>query len=727
MDSNNRGTTRPASDLTGTPIERTPPGHALALCLILNPLAVLAADSETSPLSRSAGASGTVTLPEVTVQGAAASETEAYIVPRSTAATRFEAAPIEVPQSVQTLDRALIEDSGAVDVGDLLKRVPSAYVGNTRLAPFTSFSWKIRGFDAAVTRNGFRQLYFEDVDQSALSNVERLEIIKGPGSAVFGAEGLGGTLNMVTKRPQSTFAANGQLLAGRYDDYGASFDVTGPIADDDALTVRLVGDLERSGSFVDFQDIDRDNIALSAAWDRGEGVRAFLLTEYQERRSLPNPGLPILGTVQGNGRGRPDRSTYLGEPAFDDLETSAPLVQAWLEFDLAEHWTLSPRYQYFAFNVDQQQMRLRAPLADGTISRSGRFDFQERDKTDTFQLELKGQFDTARIRHQTLFGAEYEHHRWRGDWFNYTSPPPIDPLEPTYLDAPPPIADSRTTFSGKGKTPSVYVQDLMHLTDTVTALVGVRHSAPDFTSESGKGPDDRLTSFQLGTAWEFVPDWSLFAGYGTGFTTEAVIGSTNRSGKPFEPETTAQWETGLKHQSDRASMTLALFDITRQNVTTTDPFDPDFSVQTGEQRARGIELEWLQEITTGWFVQGGLAYIDSEITRSNDGDKGNRLGNIAPWQANLWTLYRFDGQLQGLETAVGANYVDSRYGTDTNRYRLDAYTTVDASLAYWLTPKLKAELFLQNLLDEEYYTGNNNFSVYPGEPRTGYVRLKAYF
>lgn len=696
----------------------------IALAAFLSATPVTAADTAAAP-------SQPTELPALTVEATAASGSTAYAPPRSTAATRFEADTLEVPQSVQVIGRALIEDSGAVDVGDILKRVPSAYVGNTRLAPFTSFSWKIRGFDAAVTRNGFRQLYFEDVDQSALSNLERVEIIKGPGSAVFGAEGLGGTVNMVTKRPQDTFDASGRLSAGRHDDYGAAFDVTGPLTADGALTARLTGDIERGDSFVDFQDLDRDNLALTGAWDQGTGVRAFLLAEYQQRDTLPHPGLPVTGTVTPNGSGRVARSAYLGEPRFDDLETWSPLVQAWLEFDLNENWTLSPRYQHFEFNVDQQQMRLRGPLADGTIGRSGRFDFRERDETDTLQLELKGQFDTLGLRHQVLFGYEHEHHSWDGDWFDYAGPPPIDPLNPAYLDAPPAIADDRTTFSGKGDTPSVYAQDLIHLTDTVTVLAGARHSRPDFKSEfagdHAKGPDDRLTSWQIGTAWEFTPNWSLFGGYGSGFTTEPIIGSLDRNGQPFEPEESEQWEAGLKYASGGASMTLAVFDVTRKNVTTADPFDPDFSIQTGEQRARGVELEWLAEVITGWFIQGGVAYIDSEITRSNDGDDGNQLGNIAPWQANLWTLYRFTGRLQGLETAVGANYVDSRYGTDTNGYKLDSYTTVDASAAYWLTPKLKAEFFLSNLLDEKYYTGNNNFSVYPGDPRAWQLRINHYF
>jgi len=259
-------------------------------------------------------------------------------------------------------------------VGDILRRVPSAYVGNTRLAPFTSFSWKIRGFDAAVTRNGFRQLFFEDVDQSALGNLERVEIIKGPGSAVYGAEGLGGTVNMVTRRPQQDFDASARLSAGRYDAYGTAFDVTGALTADGALTARLTGEIERADTFVDFQDLNRDNLSLTTAWDAGGPVRAFLLAEYQRRDTLPNPGLPVVGTVQSNGVGRVSRSTYLGEPEFDSLTTWSPLVQAWLEFDLGEHCLGIPQREFavreiVVLQIDDDQRALWCRSHAGTPER----------------------------------------------------------------------------------------------------------------------------------------------------------------------------------------------------------------------------------------------------------------------------------------------------------------------------------------------------------------------
>src|SRR5690606_2448674 len=178
-----------------------------------------------------------------------------------------------------------------------------------------SFSWKLRGFDASVTRNGFRQLYFEDVDQSALSNVERVEIIKGPGSVALGMEGLGGSVHMVTKRPERDAGGSAYIVLGQYDMRSAGFDLTTGIGDS-GLGIRLNGEFERSGTFVDHQDMDRDNVGLTLTWDDNGPVRAFWMVEYQQRESRPNPGLP----VGFDGK----RGTYLGEPSFDYLNTWSP-------------------------------------------------------------------------------------------------------------------------------------------------------------------------------------------------------------------------------------------------------------------------------------------------------------------------------------------------------------------------------------------------------------------
>lgn len=645
--------------------------------------------------------------------------------PRSTGATRFEADALSVPQSSQTLPSTLLEAQGAVDVGDALKQVPSAFIGHTRLAPFTSFSWRIRGLDAGVTRNGFRQLYFEDVDQSAFMNVDRLEVIKGPGGAVYGKEGLGGVIHMVTKRPGAQLATNAQASLGQWGTRTGAVDVTGPIGST-GIAVRATAEIERSGSFVRFQDLDRSNVSFALTMPAEKRVRGFLNVEYQQRNTLPNPGLPVVGTVTGATR-TVSRRTFLGEPEVDYLKTWAPLTQAWVDISLGKGWTLSPRYQHFRFNVDQQQMQLRAPVAGSStlFQRTGRYDFNERDKTQAFQLELKGKATTGSLSHQLLAGVEINRHSWTGDWFPYASVPAINALNPSYLATAPARASAPTTFSGDMNTAEPYIQDLITI-GRLDVLLGARSATVNVDSEflGFLTPDQNHTgsALQAGAAYRLRPSLSLFAGVSTGFSVDNIVGSTTADGTPFVPERSRQVEAGVKHQSGRLTASAAVFNIVFENATTTDPVDPNFAIQVGEQTSTGVEVETQLRASSRLYVTGGLAFIDATITRSNDGDEGFRLPNVAKVQANLWGRFEIDPRLFA---GVGINVVGRRFGTLNNSYALPRYGTVDASLSWQLSPRATVELFGQNLFDQTYFTGGGNTLVYPGEPRTVYVRLRA--
>jgi len=682
-----------------------------------------------APGQRAGADSTSERLPAVTVTETASD----YHEPVTTLGAKFEAEIMRIPQGVQVVNERLIRDQGVVDVGDVLKNVPSANVGNTRLAPFSSFSWTIRGFDAGVNRNGFRQLYFEDVDQSALWNVERVEVIKGPSSSLFGQEGLGGTINLVTKMPRKTFAAEGRGAYGE-DDYAVGqVDVTGPLAAGGALSGRFTGEIERSGTFVDFQDIDRSNFSMAGLWDAGGGMRHFVNLEYMERRSLPHPGLPVVGTVVSNGTADVSRETYLGEPGSDFLDTSAPLLQAWTEIDLTPNWTLSPRFQYYHFNVHQQQMRLRGPdpLDPTVITRRGRYDFHENDHEHTLQLELRGRFATGSLRHQVLLGGQFAKFDDEGDWFDFDSPPAIDALNPTYQAGPLAVDPFKITFSNLVRNREIYLHDLIAVTPELDIMGGVRGTNIDadseFLGDHVRHESDHV-GYQIGAVYHVMQPVSLFAGYATSLDIENVLGSISRDGTPFEPEESAQFEAGVKWEhASGLSGTASFFHIVRENVGTTDPVDPNFTVQVGEQRTQGAEIEFAWRFDENWYLQGGYAYIDGEITESNDGDEGNRIEDVAEHQANVWGQYLFTrGALDGLSLGVGANFVGARVGDNANSFELPSYTTVDLRAAYdWRN--VTAEIVASNLLDEEYFTQLNSFAVYPGDPRSIFGRVSVRF
>ncbi|XZG69114.1 TonB-dependent receptor [Chitinibacteraceae bacterium HSL-7] len=681
----------------------------------LNPLAAM--------LAALAGpALATVELAPVTVS-ASKDETLAEVHPmQGSGAARFSAADTAIPQSVQHIGSERISISGMRQMRDVLDTVPSMYSGPTRLAPFGSASWRIRGLDAGVTRNGFRQLYFEDVDQSALRHIERVDVVKGPSGTASGKEGLGGTVQIQTKRPLTHAHGEADLSVGSFDGRVTGFDTGTPLGDS-GVAVRLTGELERSGSFVPQQELDRDNLGLALAFDRGGPVRAFLNSEYVRRESLPHPGLPVTGTVLPNGEGTVADEAFLGQLAFDTLHTWAPLVQTWFEFDIAEGWTLSPRYQWFTFNVNQQQTRLAAPLAsDPTmIARTGRYDFHERDRSETWQLELSGQYSTGGIAHRLLAGLEGNRHRWQGDWFNYApgAMPPVDALNPGYLEVPPARAATQSTFSGAQDTRELYVQQLSEW-GAWTMLVGARWSdieteTPQLANQQAEG-----LSYQLGATWQFMAGTALFAGVASGLSAENIVGATSADGSPFKPEESRQFEVGIKHQGERAGWSLSLFDLRLLNATTANPDDPDYQQQTGEQRVRGVEFEGGWQPWQALTLSGGVAWLDAVVSKSEDGDVGNRLANTPRWQGNVWARYALGG---GVAAHGGVRAVGERYGTQANTYALPGYATVDLGASWAVSRHLQADVTLSNAFDADYYTGQSARTVYPGEPRTFWLKL----
>ncbi len=342
----------------------------------------------------------------------------------------------EIPQGVQVLDASDLLERNVRSIGDALRAVPSANVGTPRTASYQSFSLKVRGFLADQMRNGVRQRYYEDVDASALINVDRIEILKGPSSVLFGQSAVGGVVSIVTKRPQQEWGGALSATAGSFEQLVVSGDVTGPVSETGRLYFRANAEIERSGTFVDFQDLDRENASLSLTWAPTSDVTAYLVTEWVERRTQRNPGLPVVGTIVSNGVGEVPRERFLGDPGHSDLEAFAPLVQAWVDIVLPDgvpgDWTLTPRFSYSGFDSNFTQLRVRDVQADGvTVNRTGRFG-KEDDRYTIAQVDLAGSLAALGLQHDLMFGVEYDDEHATFHQENIASVPSINALAPVY-------------------------------------------------------------------------------------------------------------------------------------------------------------------------------------------------------------------------------------------------------------------------------------------------------
>ncbi|MBF6649911.1 TonB-dependent receptor [Methylobacter sp. BlB1] len=705
-------------------------------------IALAQAPKENSPGNSVPEKSVELAVMTVKADSLAPDDISPYITSESTAGSKIPVETTRIPQSIQVITGEALKDQGALSIGNILKQVPSATVIGTRFSRFPKIS--IRGFKADQNRNGIRQIFGGDVDWSALSHIENVEVLKGPGSTVYGQQTNdgGGVINVVTKRPFDEFASEFSFTRGGYDEFdgditSGQWDLNGPLLADGALKARFTGEIEGSESFINFQNLDRENFGLALAWDDGGPVRGFINAEYQHRSTVPNPGLPVFGTVRGSGFGNISRDTYLGEPNFDNLEIETPLVQAWLDIDVGENWKISPRFQYDEFNGDQDQVFLGQTTLDAAagrinVARTGRTGFKERDRSYIGQIDITGTVETGFLTHQIFLGGDYTKSHFGTSSINLAGVPAIDALNPVYLAAQPAAGPVRIGSHGTSELGSFAFQDIISITPEFDLTGGVRQStysakrlniANGVTSEI----DTDNTSYQVGGTFHATDSIHFFAGYGEGFSPLPAVAMAN--GASLEPGESAQVEAGVKiNFPSGLSGTASFFDITRSNVTTQDRFNPGFQVATGEIQSRGAEVELAYQVTEQWYVQGGYAFIDAEITQSNANDVGNRPEKIPEHQANIWTHYRFDsGVLKNLTLSAGANYVGNRPFDNANTAKLPNYTTLDLATSYtW--KNIKLELFANNVLDKRYFVSADfGPAVFPGDPRTIFGRVSLKF
>jgi iron complex outermembrane recepter protein len=644
----------------------------------------------------------------------------------------------QMPQSIQLLEDDELIKRGARSIGDALRAVPSAHVAGSRESRYQGFSLRIRGLTANQMRNGMRQRYYEDVDPSALSNIARIEVLKGPSGVLYGQSATGGLVSIITKQPTETFEGAVALTGGSFDQKVATVDLGGPISE--SLGIRLTGEIERSGTFVDHQDMDRENVGLTLAWRPSASVSGHLVVEHVRRSTANNPGLPVVGTIASNGVATVKRSTFLGEPSFSLLEADAPLIQTWVDFKLGDMWTLTPRLQYSEFNNVGEQAILGEPVAGQptVIQRSGRHT-DEKDKFYIGQIDLAGHATAFGLDHKLLFGIEYSHERLSFQQFG-TIPcgiGPIDALNPVYGCGLPTGAFGFMAGS-KVKGLAAYAQDQMTLSEAWNVVAGLRHSRFDyetrFDTAFGSTPDAAKisnTTWQLGTTYSLGGGLSLFGGYNTGFDLEPVIGARTRTGSPFEPETSDQVEAGVRMWRSTLRASLSAFRIRRNNVAVADPVDPGFQIQEGQVRVQGVELEGEWTPLPGWWLQGGYAYLDGRVTRtSNAALQGARLAETPEHAATASTRVTFGA----VELRAGAHYVGSRKLVNGGAVTLPHYLIFDLGVGAAFGA-LRLDAALTNVGNKTYYYSDNgsvfsiggeNF-VYAGTPRTFSLRVAYSF
>lgn len=653
---------------------------------------------------------------------------EGYKASRSASATRTDTALHDTPQSVSVVPKDVLQDTGATRLQDGLDYAGGVgranNFGGQGLTTFT-----VRGFTTGeFYRNGFpiNRGYPNAPDANT---VERLEVIRGPASSLYGRGDPGGTFNVVSKQP---LPESKVTLGSQFDDQGmhrATLDATGPLNQDGSLAYRLNLLGEGGESFRDDVESERYDVAPVLSWQVNDSTKIVFEGDFMRNNHPLDRGLTRLPGQLGTA----SRDTNIWEKGSDNLlHNDNNMAQLRFEHLLNDNWTLGGGMQWLDGSLKGNAVEANALQADGrTLGRN--FNYRKLEWTDRdYQLNLTGHFDTGGYAHTLLTGIEYEDYDYNSiiqRSASGASAYPIDIFDPV-LGQPRPALTRTTTHDKENlKTWAAFIQDQVALSERLKALVGVRFERFEHDYDDKLPANRDFNKAENGVTPRFGLIYDLT-------DTVAVYANTARSFKPntgtpagtgsggFDPEKGKSYELGVKWEAlDRQlSIDAAIYHIVKENVLANDPNDTTntYKIAAGEVRSRGLDINIAGNLTPEWRVIGGYAYVDAEVTEDTTLPKGTRLANIPRNSFSLLNTYEFqDGLVKGLGLGVGVKYVDDRVGqTAATTYTMERYSVVDLLSFYKVNEHVRLNLDVKNVFNKGYDEGAFNNYVYPGAPRT---------
>ncbi|WP_122544994.1 TonB-dependent siderophore receptor [Pseudomonas viridiflava] len=696
-------------------------------------LCVIQAISQSAWADQVTANNSSIELQNIDIQSATDIETaqgpvQGYRATRSVSATRTDTSLHETPQSISVVTREAVEDIGATRLQDALDYAGGVgranNFGGQGLTTFT-----VRGFTTGeFYRNGF-PINRGYPNMPDANTIERLEVLRGPATTLYGRGDPGGTFNVVSKQP---LAERSVTLGSQLNDQGmkrGTLDASGPLDDDGRFAYRLNVVGEGGDTFRDHVETERYGVTPVLSWQVDEATRITFEGDFMRNNAPLDRGLTRYPAQTRTA----SRDTFFGEKDVGKLHNDNNMAQIRFDHDLNAGWKLGGGIQMLDGSLKGDAIEANGLAADGrTLGRN--FNYRKLEWTDRdVQLNVTGHFATGGFDHTLLAGVEYEDYDYKsiirrssGAVNAYT----IDIFDPVYGQARPALTRTTTNDKENLKTYAAFVQDQVALTERMKLLAGVRferfeHDYDTFGVGVPFTNSDNAVTPRLGLTYDLTDTVAVYANTARSFKPNT---GASRLGGGFKAEEGKSYEVGVKWEAlDRQlSVDAALYQIEKQNVLTTDPVDSTFSVAAGEVRSRGLDLNVVGNLTPEWRVMGSYAYVDAEVTKDNTLRSGTRLLNIPEQTFSLLNVYEFqDGALRGLGLGAGGRYVDQRAGQTANTaFSMDSYTVFDLLAFYKVNEHVKLNLDVKNVFDKDYEEGAfGNVYAYPGAPRTVQVGI----
>ena len=634
---------------------------------------------------------------------------------------------LETPQSVSVVTREQMESRQITNVQQALQTV----------AGVSPVNFGRRGFDDLNIR-GFRSTESILVDGLVQSpgmwaklqpyGYERFEVLKGSASVLYGQVQPGGIVNAVSKRPKKEAINEVGVDVGSFDQRTLQADINRPLSESGKTALRInahVSNVDDPTQFVYRKD---RWFAPSLSIDLGPQTDLVLFATYSQSQWMRQQGITPYGTLLPNRNGTLPVTMFTGDPSFGGYDVESKTVGYTLEHKMSEAMTFRQNVRYETEKgtgnfVSNQALQANQRLQNRQASRQ----YMDYDllATDT---SLLSRFEALGVKHQLVTGLDARSgtsllasRTCRIGALDLFAP--VYGMQATCPEALTQDAPAKLTVAG------LYAQDQIKFGQGWTALVGLRRdwSTTDTNNRVANTQTrqkDNATTLSAGLVYEFKPGWAAYGSYGESFLPQSGL---TFGGSNFVPETGKQWEAGVKYEAPGGQVTgaLAVFDLVRENVTTADPVNTGFSVQTGEQRARGLELELGADLKNGWKLTSAYTYTQTKVTRDTNAAIVGKPLNLTPRHTlTAWATYKLP-QYQRVTLGLGGRYVSEQIGSYP--FTLPSYFVADASISY-VGENYRVTAGVKNLFNKAYYDGAINANVVsPSLPRNFSLGVTYFF
>jgi iron complex outermembrane receptor protein len=650
-------------------------------------------------------------LQEVTVEGK-----NSYKADIPSYSLRVKTPLIELPQNIQVINRQLIADQ---QIFDMLEGVSRNVSGVTKQEHWDNYArLNMRGSRVAPFRNGMNVQSTWGPLAEDMSMVERIEFIKGPAGFMMANGEPSGFYNVVTKKPTGVSRGEVNMTTGSFDTYRATLDLDGKLKQDGSLLYRLNVMGQAKGSFRDFEYNNRYTVAPVLKYKLSE--QTSITAEYTYQYSQ----MSAIGSAyvfNATGMGNLPRASTAASANLDPTNVHDHSAFLILEHQINPNWKLTGQLAYFNMSQIGSSIWADSAKVDGTVYRYNSI-WDAANEGKFAQIFVNGDVKTGGITHRILAGLDLGNKKYMADWnqsfplysrdftFNVNTPnyylpasllPKFDRTQSLRNRAGANVLSQ--SYSG------IYLQDELRFWEDRLrlTLAGRVTSAKD--SQYGSGTNETVFTPRVGISASLTKQTSLYALYDQAFVPQAGV---DRAGNAFKPITGNNMEVGLKRDwaGGRWNSTLSLYQITKNNVLTTDPTNPNYSIQLGQTETKGVEFDLRGELLPGLNLVANYAYTDSKITKDTKSENvGMPVPGYSKHVTNAWLAYRVrEGGLQGLGVSLGYQWQLDRYAwfsdATSKEPSLPNTFRTDGAIS-WQNSRVNVALNVNNLFDAYLYSG----------------------